>query len=205
MGDVINGHAATAVTRRRRKTAHPRRFARGTLGAAHPGTSSIAPQMPRSAAEALAARSAPSGLSALSGAGTPLTGRRAPHAGWLSGSRSATTPAVRKAPRSGWLGSTRSRPRTVIGSVVGGRTVIGSGLGSASGRRRLRRRATLGGNWYAASPSGAWLRRGQRPWRKRSYLPARRPPVPSGGAHDGRTRPLIARATRLLQMVGVVR
>ena len=205
MGDVINGHAATAVTRRRRKTAHPRQFARGTLGAAHPGMSSIAPQVPRSAAEALAARSAPSGLSALSGAGTPLTGRRAPHAGWLSGSRSATTPAVRKAPRSGWLGSTRSRPRTVIGSVVGGRTVIGSGLGGTSGRRRLRRRATLGGDWYAASPSGAWLRRGQRPWRRRSYLPARRPPVPSGGARDGRTRPFIARATRLLQMVGVVR
>jgi hypothetical protein len=55
----------------------------------------------------------------------------------------------------------------VIGSVVGGRTVISSGLGGA-GRRPVRRRATAGGNWYTASPSGAWLRRGRHPWRKRS-------------------------------------
>jgi rod shape-determining protein MreD len=180
MGDVINGHAATGGTRRRRKSAHPRHFASGTLGAARPGASSIAPRVPRTAAETLAARYAPSGLSALSGAGTPLTGRRSPQAGWLSGGRSATTPAVRKAPRSGWLGSTRSRPRAVIGSVVGGRAVVGGGLATASRRRRrLRRRATVGGNWYTASPSGAWLRRGQHQWRKRSQ--------------------------RLLQMVGVVR
>jgi len=205
MGDVINGHAVTGVTRRRRKTAHPRRFASGTLGAAGSGASSLAPQVPRTAAEALAARSAPSGLSALSGAGTPLSGRRSPQAGWLSGGRSATTPAVRKAPRSGWLGSTRRPPRTVIGSVVGGRTVIGGGLATASRRRRPRRQATLGGNWYTASPSGAWLRRGQRPWRKRNHLPGRRPPVPTGGASAGKNRPLVARATRLLQMVGVVR
>lgn len=200
MGDVINGHAATGSTRRRRKTAHPRRFASGTLGVARTSAS----QVPRTGAEALAARSAPSGLSALSGAGTPLAGRRSPQAGWLSGSRGATTPAVAKAPRSGWLGSSRSRPRTVIGSVVGGRTVIGPGLGSA-GPRRPRRRATLGGNWYAASPSGAWLRRGRHPWRKRSYLPGRRPPVPSGGARTGKDRHFIARAARLLQLVGVGR
>ena len=166
MGDVINGTAATGFKHRRRKTAYPRNFA-STLGAARSGASSIRPQVPRTAAEALAARSAPSGLSALSGAGTPLTGGRSPRAGWLSGSRSATRPAVRRAPRSGWLGSSRSRPRTVIGSVVSGRTAIGSGMGSTS-RRHPRRRATLGGNWYAASPSGAWLRRGKHHWRKRS-------------------------------------
>jgi len=159
MGDVINGHAASGLTRRRRKAAYPRRFASGTLGAARP-SASLAPLVPRTAAEALAARSAPSGVSALSGAGTPLAG--GPHAGWLRGSRSATTAAVRKAPRSGWLG--RSRPRTVIGSVVGGRTAIGPGLGGA-GRRRPRRQATDGGNWYTASPSGTWLRRGRHPWR----------------------------------------
>lgn len=200
MGDVINGHAATGSTRRRRKTAHPRRFASGTLRPARTSASQVA----RTGAEALAARSAPSGLSALSGAGAPLAGRRSPQAGWLSGSRGATTPAVAKAPRSGWLGSSRSRPRTVIGSVVGGRTVIGPGPGSA-GRRRLRRRATLGGNWYAASPSGAWLRRGRHPWRKRSHLPGGRPPVPSGGTRTGKDRPFIARAARLLQLVGVGR
>ena len=200
MGDVINGHAATGSTRRRRKTAHPRRFASGALGPAR----TVASQVPRTGAEALAARSAPSGLSSLSGAGTPLAGRRSPQAGWLSGSRGATTPAVAKAPRSGWLGSSRSRPRTVIGSVVGGRTVIGPGLGRA-GRRPLRHRATLGGSWYAASPSGAWLRRGRHPWRKRGYLPGGRPPVPSGGTRTGKDRHFIARAARLLQLVGVGR
>ena len=211
MGDVINGTAATGFKRRRRKAAYPRRFANGTVGAARSGASSAALQVPRTAAEALAARSAPSGLSALSGAGTPLArgrsplaGRRSPQGGWLSGSRSATTPAVSKAPRSGWLGSSRSRPRTVIGSVVGGRTVIGPGLGGA-GRRRLRRRATPGGDWYAASSSGAWLRRGRHPWRKRGYLPGRRPPVSSTGARNGRERHFIARAARLLQLVGVGR
>jgi rod shape-determining protein MreD len=102
----------------------------------------------RSAEEALAARSAPSGLSALSGAGTPLAGVRSPQAGWLRTARG--TSAVhrrRRSPRSGWLGSAK-RPRTVIGSGVGSR-----------GTR---------GNWYASSPSGAWLRRGRHPWRKRS-------------------------------------
>ena len=202
MGDVINGHAATGFTRRRRKSAYPRKFATGTLGAARPGGSPIASQVPRSASEVLAARSAPSGLSALSGAGTPLVGGRSPQAGWLSGSRSAAKPAVSKAPRSGWLGRTRSRPRTVIGSVVGGRTVISSGLG---GTGRPRRRTTAGGNWYTASPSGAWLRRRRRSWRKRSYLPGRRRPVPTGGARDGKRRDPIARAARLLRLVGVGR
>jgi hypothetical protein len=109
----------------------------------------------RSAEEVLAARSAPSGLSALAGAGTPLAGR-APQAGWLRTPRG--TSAVqrrRRSPRSGWLGSA-NRPRTVIGSGVGGR-----------GGTFRRGRGTRG-NWYAASPSGAWLRRGRHPWRKRS-------------------------------------
>jgi rod shape-determining protein MreD len=115
--------------------------------------SAIAGRPSRSPAEALAARSAPSGLSALSGAGTPLG--RSPRAGWLSGSRSAA-PAFstrRLAPRAGWLGA--RRPRRVIGSGVG------------AGRRPLRRRGAGRGNWYAASPSGAWLRHSRHPWRKR--------------------------------------
>jgi len=120
---------------------------------------------PRSAAAALAARSAPSGLSALSGAGTPLASRRSPHAGWLRASRSASPSRAaaghRRSPRRGWLAGDR-RPRTVIGSGMSGR--------GATFRRRRRvtfRRSAARGNWYAASPSGAWLRRSRHPWRKR--------------------------------------
>jgi rod shape-determining protein MreD len=125
---------------------------RGFMGAARSAVSPIAARPARSPAEALAARSAPSGLSALSGPGTPLAGRRSPHAGWLRSSRTAASASSgqRLSPRSGWLGSAR-RPRTVIGSGVG------------TGRRIRRRR-----NWYAESPSGAWLRRSRHPWRKRS-------------------------------------
>jgi rod shape-determining protein MreD len=134
----------------RRKRARPRGFGTGAFGAGR-ASAPIAPQLPRTAAEALAARSAPSGLSALAGAGTPLAGGRSPQAGWLSGGRGAPAPIVRRSPRSGWLGSARRRPRTVIGSGVGGRAVIGSSR-----------------NWYTASPSGAWLRRSKHPWRRRS-------------------------------------
>ena len=121
---------------------------------------------PRSAAAALAARSAPSGLSALSGAGTPLAGRHSPHAGWLRASRSSAPSRAaagqRRAPRRGWLGGDR-RPSTVIGSRMSGR-------GATFRRRRgaaFRRSGTAYGNWYTGSPSGAWLRRGRHPWRKR--------------------------------------
>jgi len=49
---------------------------RGWLSAARPGGGGLAaPGRPRSAADALAARSAPSGLSALSGGGTPMAAR----------------------------------------------------------------------------------------------------------------------------------
>ena len=121
---------------------------------------------PRSPAAALAARSAPSGMSALSGAGTPLAGRRSPQAGWLRASRSASSSrraaGQRRAPRRGWLGGDR-RPRTVIGSRMSGRGV--------TFRRRhgvtFRHTGAAYGNWYTASPSGAWLRRGRHPWRKR--------------------------------------
>lgn len=132
-----------------RTGASPRKFANGTGGTA---SSLGGMRSPRSAAEALAARSAPSGVSALSGAGTPLARRRSPSRGWLRGSGSAgpAVPSQRLSPRGGWLGSA-SRPRTVIGSGVGPRS-----------RRPAR------GNWYTASPSGAWLRRGRHPWRKRS-------------------------------------
>jgi rod shape-determining protein MreD len=133
---------------------------RGFMSAARSGGgagSSLGGRSTRSASDALAARSAPSGLSALSGAGTPLAGR-SPRAGWLRTSRTATAgpafSARRLSPRSGWLGAAR-RPRTVIGSGVG------------KGGRPLRRRGSARGNWYAASPSGAWLRRSRHPWRKR--------------------------------------
>jgi rod shape-determining protein MreD len=123
-------------------------------GQGRSGGSPLAARPARSAAEALAARSAPSGLSALSGAGTPLASGRSPQAGWLRAPRGRTVQRRRRSPRSGWLGGS-SRPRTVIGSGVGSR-----------GRTFRRGRGTRG-NWYASSPSGAWLRRGRHPWRKR--------------------------------------
>jgi rod shape-determining protein MreD len=139
---------------------------RGFMSHGRTAGSPLAAHPARSADQALAARSAPSGLSALSGPGTPLARRRSPSRGWLrgSGSPGPTFSRQRRSPRSGWLGSA-SRPRTVIGSRVGARAFRG--------------RRTGRGNWYTASPSGAWLRRGRRPWRKRGYLPGRRP-VASG-------------------------
>jgi rod shape-determining protein MreD len=181
-----------------RTRARPRRFASGIAGTAG---SPISARPARSAAEALAARSAPSGLSALSGAGTPLARRRSPHAGWLRTPRGAPAPLRQQhSPRNGWLGSA-SRPRTVIGRTVTGRRGPRSGVlrsGARSGGATFRRSAFRGrdaarGNWYAASPSGAWLRRGRHPWRKRSYLPGGRPPVPPGAR---------ARKPRLFGLLG---
>jgi rod shape-determining protein MreD len=121
----------------------------GRAGAGRVASSPSFPRSARSGAEVLAARSAPSGLSALSGPGTPLARRsrartRSPQAGWLRSSGPAPSRAAagrRLAPRRGWMGSAR-RPRTVVGSTV----------------RR---------SGYTASPSGAWLRRSNRSWRKR--------------------------------------
>ena len=128
----------------------------GLTGSARSAVSPVAARPARSAADALAARSAPSGLSALSGPGTPLAGRRSPQAGWLRTPRGPSAPRRRwGAPRSGWLGSA-SRPRTVIGSGVRGR----------GGTFRRNRGART--NWYTASASGAWLRSGRHPWRRRS-------------------------------------
>jgi rod shape-determining protein MreD len=159
------GRAGGLAARRTRGLAGAAFTRTGFTGSARSAVSPAAAHPARSADEVLAARSAPSGLSALSGAGAPLAGRRAPQAGWL---RAAGHPSAssrqRHAPRRGWLGGA-SRPHTVIGSAVGGRTVIGSGLGSRGAASR-RSRGT-GGNWYAASPSGAWLRRSHHPWRKR--------------------------------------
>lgn len=119
----------------RRRGRRPRRFAAGKPGAARTGALlSASRAVPRTSAEALAARSAPSGLSALSGAGAPLAGR-APRAGWLSGGRGAPAPAVRKNPRTGWLGGPR-RPRTVIGSTVRGRVPVSSAAAGDGGNRR---------------------------------------------------------------------
>jgi rod shape-determining protein MreD len=132
---------------------------RGWLGPGGQGGSGAgrAPGLtrPRSAASALAARSAPSGVSALSGAGTPLA-RRSPAPGWLRGSgptSSLTAGSRRLAPRRGWLGA-GGRPRIVIGSGVTGGTAF-------------RRGSIARGNWYTAAPSRAWLRRSRHPWRKR--------------------------------------
>jgi rod shape-determining protein MreD len=122
----------------------------------------------------------------------PVRTGRSPGRNWLSGSRGAAQPAAaRKNPRSGWLGGRRSR--TVIGSSLAGR------------RRPFRRRGTPGGNRYAASPSGAWLRRGRHPWRKHSYLRGGRPPLPPRGVRDGKNRHFIAHAGRLLRMMGVTK
>ncbi len=134
-----------------RAGAVPRIPARGWLRAGGQGgargAAAVAGAARRSGAEVLAARSAPSGLSALSGAVTPLA-RRAPRSGWLhSGTPSwARSTGPRLAPRRGWLGGT-IRPRTVIGSTPG------------AGPRR--------GNWYTAAPSRDWVRRSRHPWRKR--------------------------------------
>jgi rod shape-determining protein MreD len=135
----------------------PSRRPRGFADSGRSALSAAVARPARSPEEALAARSAPSGLSALAGAGTPLANRRSPQAGWLRSARATPTGyRQRRTPRSGWLGSA-SRPRTVIGSGVRG----GRG-GAFRGGRGPR------GNWYAASPSGAWLRRGRHPWRRRS-------------------------------------
>lgn len=170
-GRGVNGSPA-AGSPAGREARRPRRFTSGRLGTARSGAFAVASQPPRTSAEALAARSAPSGLSALSGAGTPLAGRRAPRAGWLSGNRSASTPAVRKTPRAGWLGRGRGRPRGVIGSPVRGRTVIGGGSGVRGAA--FRRRRAFGGGSRAASPWDAWLRRSRNPERKRSQRLLRR-------------------------------
>jgi rod shape-determining protein MreD len=159
------GPAGVLAGGRRRGLAGAAFTRTGFTGSARSAVSPAAARPARSADEVLAARSAPSGLSALSGAGAPLAGRRSPQAGWLRAARGPSAPSrLRHAPRRGWLGGP-GRPRTVIGSAVGGRTVIGSGLGSRGAASR-RSRGT-GGNWYAASPSGAWLRRSRHPWRKR--------------------------------------
>jgi rod shape-determining protein MreD len=154
---AAGGHAS------RRTAARPRRFANGTGGTAYAASSPVTARLARSPGEALAARSAPSGVSALAGAGTPLARRRSPSRGWLRGSGTAVSSLSRPrhAPRSGWLGSA-GRPRTVIGSGVGGARSRGAFRRGTSPRSRAAR-----GNWYTASPSGAWLRRGRHPWRKR--------------------------------------
>jgi rod shape-determining protein MreD len=119
----------------------------GARSAASLAGSGLSGRAPLSGSDVLAARSAPSRLSAWAGAVTPLA-RRSPRSGWLhSGSPSwARSTGPRLAPRRGWLGGT-IRPRAVIGSTPGG------------GARR--------GNWYTAGPSRDWVRHSRHPWRKR--------------------------------------
>jgi hypothetical protein len=66
-------------------------------------------------------------------------------------------------------GGRRFRPR---GLGTSGRGVSGRGASGLRGSglriKALGTSRTAGSNWYTASPSGAWLRRGRRPWRKRS-------------------------------------
>ena len=174
---------------------------RGWLHAARPGGGGLAgPGGPRSAEAALAARSAPSGLSALSGGGTPMAAMSrhgAPRAGWLGAARSAaaSVPAPRLAPRRGWLSGT-SRPP---GAVLGGH----GPAGGSRGGRSLRASAFRGsrayrGNWYAAAPSGGWLRRSRRRWH--GLLPGGRPPVPRGARPMAKTG--IRSAARRLGLFG---
>src|SRR6185437_12828171 len=146
----------------------PRLTGASFKGSSRSAASPLAARPAISPEEALAARSAPSGLSALAGPGTPQVGH-SPQPGWLRGARGpAPLRRQRRSPRRGWLGSA-SRPRTVIGSAVAGH-----------GRPFRRRRGLPGsraaqGNWYAGAPSGAWLRRSRHPWRRRLHLPEGRP------------------------------
>jgi rod shape-determining protein MreD len=162
---------------------------------------------PRSAADALAARSAPSGLSALAGGGTPL-GRRGPSAGWLRAGRRASGPSSRGrtklSPRRGWLGA--GRRRTVIGSTVSTSNVIGSrgiGHGSALRRSAKRRRGAARGHAGGGYGSGRWLRHGRgyrpggRPSAPRRSLSGARYPLSSGRGFRHR----IGRAARMLGLV----
>jgi rod shape-determining protein MreD len=166
----------------------PRLTGASFKGSSRSAASPLAARPAISPEEALAARSAPSGLSALAGPGTPQVGH-SPQPGWLRGARGpAPLRRQRRSPRRGWLGSA-SRPRTVIGSAVAGH-----------GRPFRRRRGLPGslaaqGNWYAGAPSGAWLRRSRHPWRRRLHLPEGRP-FPGGYPQRGRPSvPPGARAT----------
>ncbi len=160
--DWLRGSGSPAA-RRAPAASSTRAPSRGWLGpggkggpGAGAGRGSAGVTRPRSAATALAARSAPSGVSALSGAGTPRA-RRSPTAGWLrgSGATSFRTGGRRLAPRRGWLGA-GGRPRIVIGSGV-------------TGGAAFRRGSIARGNWYTAAPSRDWLRRSRHPWRKRRH------------------------------------
>jgi rod shape-determining protein MreD len=150
----------------------PRLTGASFRGSPRSAASPVAARPAVSPEAALAARSAPSGLSALAGLGTPQAGH-SPQRGWLRAARGPS--ALRRQPRSprrGWLGGA-SRPRTVIGSGVAGHG------GPFRRRRGLPGSLAAQGNWYAGTPSGAWLRRRRHPWRRRLHLPGGRP-APDG-------------------------
>jgi len=129
--------AAVPATARTART--PGRGWLGSAGGRGGGLAAAASAAgPRSVAAVLAARSAPSGLS-------------------------ARTAGPRRSPRRGWLGGTSRPPRSALGAAFRGN----------GGSRGMRASAFRGDsrfrpNWYASSPSGAWLRRSRHPWRKRS-------------------------------------
>jgi hypothetical protein len=112
---------------------------RRSVSAALSGGSAFSGTSTLSASDVLSARSAPSRLSALSSlsAGGAVRQHR-PQAGWLRNSSAHYQRAPRRlAPGRRWLRGAR-RP----GGIPRG-------------------------NWYTASPSGAWLRRSHNPWRRR--------------------------------------
>jgi rod shape-determining protein MreD len=133
-------------------------FLRAT-GPGGPGRGLARPGGARSAETALAARSAPSGLSALSGSGTPMSAGSAP----------------RRGPRRGWLAGTGRRPAAVLGSRPYGRTPAiratafrGTAFrGTAFRGRAFRGARAYHGDWYTAAPSGERRPRGRHPWRQR--------------------------------------
>jgi hypothetical protein len=113
----------------------------GRLG--RPGVVVSVPRPRRTAAEVLAARTAPSGLSALAGPDTLNARRGAPRIGRAGMGRRAARRPVPLNPRAGWIGR-KHRPRTVIGSA--GRARPGT---------------------YVSVPTRAWARRSRNPWRRR--------------------------------------
>jgi rod shape-determining protein MreD len=116
---------------------------RGFRRAPGPGGGLGRPGGPRSAEAALAARSAPSGLSALSGGGTPMS----------------ASSAVRRAPRRGWLAGTRRRPAAVIGSHPYGRPPAIRASAFRGGRTRGRPPVPPGADPMAKSAIASAARR----------------------------------------------
>jgi rod shape-determining protein MreD len=134
---------------------------RGWLNAARPGGGGLAgPGRPRSAADALAARSAPSGLSALSGSGTPMAARgsrgvRAIRASAFRGTRAYHGNWYTAPPSGKWLRRSRHPWRKRL-HLPGGRPPVPPGarpMASPSYRAR-------GGPGWTRTPGARPMARG---------------------------------------------